>query len=119
MTGYSEERTLKSTYLIVKCWMRGNLLSDTILFIIAGATNKKLSEHTQIRPAISRLLTGDTFSLFLSHAASLERDSVPVPQSLGGVCLRSAQWFSDLMLRELIQLLFEEVRSKMDLKRFG
>lgn len=46
MTGYSEERTLKSTYLIVKCWMRGNLLSDTILFIIAGATNKKLSEHT-------------------------------------------------------------------------
>lgn len=98
--------------------MRGNLLSDTILFITAGFEQKARRAH--LNSAFHLKISPQTLRSSLSNlnAPRLERPSfVPVSQSPGGVWVRSAQWFSDLMLRELIQLLSEAARSKTRLNR--
>lgn len=93
--------------------MRGNLLSDTSRFIAAAAGDGQKALGAHLISACHLKLNLSTNNIFISvllkHSSSSE---FPPSLSPGGVWVRPAQWFSDLMLRELIQLLFEETRPK-------
>lgn len=93
--------------------MRGNLLSDSTYSFIAAAGDEQKALGAHLISAChldSSLSTDNIFiSVPLKHSSLSE---FPPSLSSGGVWVRSAQWFSDLMLRELIQLLFEETCPK-------